>query len=98
MTSLEGARVIYVAGTTKGKELVMSDMRQTLSETNAHELSDTLLSDHQVSSHTDKYTSNTDLIAQIQKLQQELAQTKAENQIYKAQVEERSSSSTSVQN
>ena len=37
-------------------------------------------------------------MAQIQKLQQELAQTKAENQIYKAQVEERSSSSTSVKN
>ena len=35
---------------------------------------------------------------QIKKLQAELAQTKAENQIYKAQVEERSSSSTSVQN
>ena len=90
--------MISVAGTTKGKELVMTDVRQTLSEIDARELSDTLLSDHQVSAHTDTYTSNTDLIAQIQKLQQELAQTKAENQIYKAQVEERSSSSTSVQN
>ena len=73
-------------------------MRQTLSETDARELSDTLLSGHQVSAHSDTYTSNTNLIAQIRKLQQELAQTKAENQIYKAQVEERSSSSTSVQN
>ena len=76
----------------------MSDVRQTLSEIDARELSDILLSDHQVSAHTDTYTSNTDLIAQIQKLQQELAHTKAENHIYKAQVEERSSSSTSVRN
>ena len=94
LTSLEGARVISIVGTSKGKELVMSDVRQTLSEIDARRLSDTLLSDHQVSAHTDTYTSNTDLIAQIQKLEQ----TKAENQIYKAQVEERSSSSTSVQN
>ena len=56
------------------------------------------MSDHQVSAHTDTYTPNTVLMAQIQKLQHELAQTKAENQIYKGQVEERSSSSTSVQN
>ena len=61
-------------------------------------MSDTLLSDHQVSAHTDTYTSNTDLIAQIQTLQQELAHTKDENKIYKAQVEERSSSSTYVKN
>ena len=52
LTSLEGARVISAAGTSKGKELVMSDVRQTLSETDARELSDTLLSDHQVSAHT----------------------------------------------
>ena len=77
LTSLEGARVISIAGTSKGKELVMSDVRQTLSETDARELSDTLLSDHQVSAHTDTYTSNTDLIAQIKKMQQELAQTKS---------------------
>ena len=81
MTSLEGAKVISVAGTLKGKELVRSDVRKTLSETDARELSDTLLSDHQVSAHTDIYTSNTDLITQIQKLQQELAHIKAENQI-----------------
>ena len=51
-----------------------------------------------MSAHTDTYTSNTDLMTQIQKLQRELAQTKDENKIYKAQVEERSSSSTSVKN
>ena len=73
-------------------------MRQTQSEIDARELSDTLMSGHQVSAHTDTYTTNTFLMAQIQKLQQELAQTKAENIIYKAQVEERSSSSTFVQN
>ena len=93
LTSLEGSRKISIACTSKGKEIVRSDVRKTLSETDARELSDTLLSDHQVIAHTDTYT---DLMAQIQKLQQELAQTKAENQIYKAQVEERSFSSTSV--
>ena len=46
----------------------MSDVRQTLSEKDARELSDTLLSDHQMSAQTDTYTSNTDLIAQIPKL------------------------------
>ena len=79
LTSLEGARVISIAGTSQTQELVRSDVRQIQSETVARELSDTLLSDHQVSAHTDTYTSNTDLMAQIQKLQQELAQTKAEN-------------------
>ena len=98
LTSLEGARVISVSGTSISKELVRSDVSLNLSETAAREQSETLLSDHHMSAHTDTYTSNTDLLAQIQKLQQELAQTKAENQIYKAQVEERSSSSTSVQN
>ena len=53
------------------------------------------MSDHQVSAHTDI---NIFLLAQIHQLQQLLAQTKAENIIYKAQVEERSSSSTFVQN
>ena len=76
----------------------MSDVRLNMSDTAAREHSETLLSDRQLSAHTDTYTSNTDLLKQIKKLQEELAQTKAENQIYKAQVEERSSSSTSVQN
>ena len=56
------------------------------------------MSDYQLSAHTDTYTPNTELLAQIKQLQQELAQTKAENQMYKAQVEERSFSSTSVKN
>ena len=98
LTSLEGARVISVAGTSISKELVMSDVSLNLSETTAREQSETLLSDRQLSAHTDTYTPNTELLAQIKQLQQELAQTKAENQIYKAQVEERSSSSTSVKN
>ena len=98
LTSLEGARVISVAGTSKGKELVRSDVSLNLSETDAHEKSETLSSDRQLSAHTDTYTSNTELLAQIKQLQQKLAQTKAENQIYKAQVEEWSLSSISVQN
>ena len=76
----------------------MSDVRLNLSETDAREQSEKLLSDRELSAHTDTYTLNTDLLEQIKKLQAELAQTKAENQIYKAHVEERSSSSTSVQN
>ena len=59
------------------------------------------MSDREQSAHTDTYTpntQNTELLDQIKKLQAELAQTKAENQIYKAHMEERSSSSTSVQN
>ena len=51
--------MIYVAGTSISQELVRSDVSQILSET--------LLSDHQVSAHTDTYTSNTDLIAQMEK-------------------------------
>ena len=73
-------------------------MRLNLSQTDAREQSETLLSDRQLSAHTDTYTLNTELLSQIKQLQQELAQTKAENQIYKTQVEERFSSSTSVQN
>ena len=97
-TSLEGARVISVAGTSKEKELVRSDVSLSLSETDAREQSEILLSDHHLSAHTDTYTPNTELLAQIKQLQQELEQTKADNQIYKAQVEEQSSSSTSVHN
>ena len=97
MTLLEGAMVISSAGTsgtkTTGKELIVSEVRKTLSDTHAREQSETLLSDRKVSAHTD---TNTLLLAQISALQQELAQTKAENIIFKAQVVERSSSSTSV--
>ena len=98
LTSLEGARVISLVGTSSQQELVMSDVRINLSETDAREHSETLLSDRELSAHTDTYTPNTNLLEQIRKLQEELAQTKAKNQIYKAQVEERSSFSTSVQN
>ena len=101
LTSLEGARVISLAGTSRQMEQVMSDVRINLSETDAREQSETLLSDRELSAHIDTYTlntQNTGLLEQIKKLQAELAQTKTENQIYKAQVEERSSSSTSVQN
>ena len=98
LTSLEGARVISIAGTSSQQELVMSDVSLNLRETAAREQSETLLSDRQLSAHTDTYTTNTELLEQIKKLQEELAQTKDENQMYKAQVEERSSSSTSVQN
>ena len=98
LTSLEEARVISIAGTSRQQELVMSDVSLNLRETVAREQSETLLSDRELSAHTDTYTLNTDLLEQIRKLQEELAQTKAENKIYKAQVEERSSSSTSVQN
>ena len=98
LTSLEGSRVISLAGTSISEELVMGDVILNLSETAAREQSETLLNDRQLSAHIDTYTPNTELMAQIKKLQEELAQTKAENQMYKAQVEERSSSSTSVQN
>ena len=101
LTSLEGARVISIAGTSSHQEIVMSDVRLNLSETDAREQSETLMSDREQSAHTDTYTpntQNTDLLEQIKKLQAELAETKAENQIYKAHVEERSSSSSSVRN
>ena len=98
LTSLEEAWVISLAGTSRQMELVMSETPLNLSETDAREPSETLMSDREQSAHTDTYTQNTELLEQIKKLQAELAQTKAKNQIYKAQVEERSSSSTSVQN
>ena len=79
LTSLEGARVISIAGTSRHQELVMSDVRLNLSETDAREQSETLMSDREQSAHTDTYTpntQNTDLLEQIKKLQAELAQTK----------------------
>ena len=89
LTSLEGVRVISIAGTSRNQELVMSDVRLNLSETYAREQSETLMSDREQSAHTYTYTintQNTELLEQIKKLQAELAKTKAENKIYKAQV------------
>ena len=66
VTSLEGAKVISDAGTTsKGKELVLSVVRKTPSDTHAREQSETLMSGREVSAHTN---TNTDLLAQIQNL------------------------------
>ena len=80
LTSLEGDMVISHAGTsgntTTSGELILSDMRQTLSDTHARKESETLLSDREVSAHTDKKTA---LLAQMAALQQELERTKAEN-------------------
>ena len=91
--------LISIAGTsgnqTAGRELVLSEVRQTLSDTHARKKSETLLSDCEVSAHTD---TNTALLAQLAALQQELERIKAENVQFKAQVVERSSSSTSVNN
>ena len=73
----------------------MSDVRQTLlSETQAREVSETLMSDSQVSAHTD---TNTALLQQLNAMKQQLEATQAENVRLKAQVVEQSSSSTSVQ-
>ena len=71
LTSLEGARVISITGTSRNQELVMSDVRLNLSETDAREQSETLLSDRELSAHTDTYTpntQNTELLEQIKKL------------------------------
>ena len=97
VTSHEWAMVISTAGTsgtqTAGRELVVSEVRQTLSETHARKESEMLLSDREVSAHT---ATNTALVAQLAALQQELEKTKAENALFKTHVVERSSSSTSV--
>ena len=73
----------------------MSEVRQTLSDTDARKESETLLSDCEVSARTD---TNNALLAQLAALQQELEKTMAENVQFKAQVVERSSSSTYVNN
>ena len=56
MTSHEGDMVILLAGTfgtqTVGRELIVSEVRQTLSETHARKEIETLLSDREVSAHT----------------------------------------------
>ena len=70
MTSLEGAMVISHAckseNISAGKELVLSDVRQTQSDTHARQQSETLLSDREVSAHTN---TNTVLLSQIVTLQ-----------------------------
>ena len=45
LTSLEEARVISIAGTSRHMELVRSDTLLNLSETDAREPSETLMSD-----------------------------------------------------
>ncbi|KAK1364988.1 hypothetical protein POM88_040549 [Heracleum sosnowskyi] len=99
MTSLEGARVISIAGTQSDnleRQLVIRDQNQTESDTQARELSETPLREIEVSAHTDTNTAY--LLAQIAALQKQLQETQAEKEILKAQVVERSSSSTSVTN
>jgi hypothetical protein len=59
LTSLEEARVSFNAGTDQkgaNRQLMLSDKSQTLSETLAREMSDTLTREIQVSAHTDTYT------------------------------------------
>ena len=59
LTSLEEARVSFNAGTDQkgaNRQLMLSDKSQTLSETHAREMSDTLTREIQVSAHTDTYT------------------------------------------
>ena len=51
------------------RELILSDVRQTLSDKHARKESETLLSDREVSAHID---TNTALLTQIAALQQEL--------------------------
>ena len=68
LTSLEEARVISLAGTSNQMELVMSETPLNLSETDAREPSETLMSDREQSAHTDTYTQNTELLEQIKKL------------------------------
>ena len=65
-------------------------------DTHARELSELNRRDIQVSAHTDTNTEN--LLAQIADLKEQLAKSQAEAKSFKAQVIERSSSSTSVNN
>ena len=84
-------------------KLVLSDVRQTQSETPARELSDKQLSVSEERAPTDTYSlthtlDQSALLAQIASLQAQLQQVQAEKTILQAQVAERSSSSTSVNN
>ncbi|KAK1392928.1 hypothetical protein POM88_011984 [Heracleum sosnowskyi] len=99
LTSQEGARVIFPAGTSTpnmDRQLVVRSERQTQSDTQAREQSETPSREIEMSAHNDTYTAS--LLAQIAGLQKQLQQTQAEKYILKAQVVERSSSSTSVTN
>ena len=99
VTSLEGAMVIFTACTSVQQaaknEIILGEVRQTLCDTHAPKMSEALLSDREVSAHTD---TNIVLFAQIVALQQELERTKAKNVKFKEKVVEQSSSSTSVNN
>ncbi|OKX69591.1 hypothetical protein AXD71_14935, partial [Listeria monocytogenes] len=86
-------------------KLVLSDVRQTQSDTPARELSDKHMSESQERAPTDTYrlthTLDQDaLLAQIASLKSQLQQAQAEKTLLQAQVAERStsSSSTSVNN
>ncbi|KAK1397586.1 hypothetical protein POM88_007449 [Heracleum sosnowskyi] len=97
LTSLEGARVIFTAGTSTenlDRQLVVRDMNQTPSETQARELSETPLRAIEVSAHTD---TNTALLNQLADLQRKLQETQAENNLLKAQVVAQSTTSVSNQ-
>ena len=90
----KGAMVISSAGTSKEKELVISDVRHKQSDTHARELSETLLREHQGSAHTD--TNTNALLHEIAALKEQLNKVNAEKEMFKAQVDRLSS--TSVQN
>ncbi|KAK1400955.1 hypothetical protein POM88_000560 [Heracleum sosnowskyi] len=97
LTSLEGARVIFHAGTSSEnleRQLVVRDMSQTPSDTQARELSETPLRAIEVSAHTDI---NTALLKQLADLQRKLQDTQAENTLLKAQVVAQSTTSVSNQ-
>ncbi|KAK1357005.1 hypothetical protein POM88_050261 [Heracleum sosnowskyi] len=99
LTSLEGATVIFSAGTSTpnlDRQLVVRSERQTQSDTQAREVSETPSREIEMSAHNDTYTAS--LLAQIADLQKQLQQTQAEKEILKAHVVEHSSSSTSVTN
>ncbi|KAK1356366.1 hypothetical protein POM88_049622 [Heracleum sosnowskyi] len=97
LTSFEGARVIFHAGTSTenlDRQLVVRDVSQTQSDTQARELSETPLREIEVSAHTD---TNTALLNQLADLQRKLQETQAENNLLKAQVVAQSSTSVSNQ-
>ncbi|KAK1401444.1 hypothetical protein POM88_001049 [Heracleum sosnowskyi] len=97
LTSLEGARVIFHAGTSYEnleRQLVVRDMSQTPSDTQARELSETPLRAIEVSAHTD---TNTALLKQLADIQRKLQDTQAENTLLKAQVVAQSTTSVSNQ-
>ena len=70
MTSTTGAMVIFNAGTADTgaiKELVLSDVRQTLSDTPSREESDTPVREIEGSAHTDINTNVTQSVVKIAK-------------------------------